>query len=153
MVKSQKFWDLGEPPLPVWEKLPKKTVFFSDRFPKVHDLIFHLPRSAKHFKTLGAVREDSLEASHAAGNALARRFASVKNRADKLRLMLQGFEAGIKMKAGDLTTPIHTRKKRKRSLNSPGKLSEKNVPPSIEWPWRSPDSPEKLSDRDVPPLF
>ena len=28
MVKSQKFWDLGEPSPPVWEKLPKNPVFF-----------------------------------------------------------------------------------------------------------------------------
>ena len=28
LVKSEKFWDLGRPPLPVWEKLPKNPVFF-----------------------------------------------------------------------------------------------------------------------------
>ena len=28
LVKSQKFWDLGEPLPPVWEKLPKNPVFF-----------------------------------------------------------------------------------------------------------------------------
>ena len=28
LVKSQKFWDWGEPPPPVWEKLPNNPVFF-----------------------------------------------------------------------------------------------------------------------------
>ena len=85
--------------------------------PKIHDLVFHLPRQARHFGTVGGVREDALEAMHANGNELKRRFASVKSRADKLRLMLQGFEAGLQMKARDLATPMNTRKKRKRALN------------------------------------
>ena len=102
--------------------------------PKIHDLIFHLPRKARYFRTVGGVREDALEASHSQGNSLARRYASVKNKPEKLRLMLQGFEAGIKMKAGELKTPLVTRKKRKRGLHR--SLSTDNPrprPPLFEW--------------------
>ena len=100
-------------------------------YPQVHDLVFHLPRSARYFKTIGGVREDSLEAKHAQGNDLGRRYASVKNKAERLRLMLQGAEAGERLKAVELRTPLTTRRKRKDSSLTPRK-PEKARPPLFE---------------------
>ena len=83
--------------------------------------MFHLPRSARYFKTIGGVREDSLEAKHAQGNDLGKRYASVKNKAERLRLMLQAAEAGERLKAVELRTPLTTRRKRKDSSLTPRK--------------------------------
>ena len=90
-------------------------------------MIFHLPRSARYFGTIGGVREDFLEATHAQGNALGRRYASVKNKPEKLRLMLQGAEASARLKAIELRTPL-SRRKRKQTHSITPRKPEKAKP-------------------------
>ena len=64
-------------------------VFGGTVTPKVHDMVFHLPRFARHQGTVGGLQEDSLEAKHAIGNSLKRCLACVKSEEERLRLMLQ----------------------------------------------------------------
>ena len=62
-------------------------VFKGTVTPKIHDLIFHLPRLARHHGTVGGLREDALESKHAIGNSLRRQLACVQAEEEKLKLM------------------------------------------------------------------
>ena len=64
-------------------------IFAQLHAPKIHDLVFHLPRIARHLGTVGGVREDNLKSKHAIGNSLRRRLACVRAEEEKLKLRLQ----------------------------------------------------------------
>ena len=77
--------------------------------PKVHDMVFHLPRLARHQGTVG-VREDGLEAKDAIGNGLRRRLACVRAEEERLRLMLQLDEVQMQVNASQCTARIGRRR-------------------------------------------
>ena len=87
-------------------------VFKGSVAPKIHDLVFHLPRIARHLGTVGGVREDNLESKHAIGNSLRRRLACVRAEEEKLKLMLQLDEVQLRLKSAEFSKPA-TRRIRK----------------------------------------
>ena len=88
-----------------------KSIFLSVA-PKIHDLVFHLPRIARHLGTVGGIREDNLESKHAIGNSLRRRLACVRAEEEKLKLMLQLDEVQLRLKSAEFSKPA-TRRIRK----------------------------------------
>ena len=86
-------------------------VFGGTVTPKVHDMVFHLPRLARHQGTVGGLQEDSLEVKHAIGNGLRRRLACVKAEEERLRLMLQLDEVQMRLKSTDFSKPMCSRKR------------------------------------------
>ena len=88
-------------------------VFKGSVAPKIHDLVFHLPRIARHLGTVGGVREDNLESKHAIGNSLRRRLACVRAEEEKLKLMLQLDEVQLRLKSAEFSKPASTRRIRK----------------------------------------
>ena len=87
-------------------------VFKGSVAPKIHYLVFHLPRIARHLGTVGGVREDNLESKHAIGNSLRRRLACVRAEEEKLKLMLQLDEVQLRLKSAEFSKPA-TRRIRK----------------------------------------
>ena len=86
--------------------------------PKVHDMVFHLPRLARHQGTVGGVREDGLEAKHAIGNGLRRRLACVRAEEERLRLMLQLDEVQMRLKSADFSKSMHSKTRKKKAGSS-----------------------------------
>ena len=83
--------------------------------PKLHELIFYLPEMAREKGTVGGLREEALESKHAAANGQRRRLACVRQKEERLRMMLQADELNTqqKKKSSELKAPILTRRKRK----------------------------------------
>ena len=83
--------------------------------PKLHDLVFHLPRIARHLGTVGGVREDNLESKHAIGNSLRRRLACVRAEEEKLKLMLQLDEVQLRLKSAEFSKPASSRVRKRKN--------------------------------------
>ena len=88
-------------------------VFKGTVTPKLHDLVFHLPRIARHLGTVGGVREDNLESKHAIGNSLRRRLACVRAEEEKLKLMLQLDE--VRLKSAEFSKPATSRVRKRKN--------------------------------------
>ena len=80
--------------------------------PKLHELIFYLPEMARAKGTVGGLREEALEATHAQGNRLKRRLACVRRKEEKLRMMLVAAELGAQQVDADFIKPLHNRKRK-----------------------------------------
>ena len=122
LVKAKRF--LSEAELDLLEKLCLEVgvvfprVFKGTISPKIHDLVFHLPRIARHLGTVGRVREDVLESKHAIGNGLKRRLACVQAEEQKLKLMLQLDEVQLRMKSAEFSKPVFKRVRKRNSGRS-----------------------------------
>ena len=70
---------------------------------------------AREKGTVGGLREEALESKHAAANGQRRRLACVRQKEERLRMMLQADELNTqqKKKSSELKAPILTRRKRK----------------------------------------
>jgi len=90
-------------------------VFKGTVTPKLHDLVFHLPRIARHLGTVGGVREDNLESKHAIGNSLRRRLACVRAEEEKLKLMLQLDEVQLRLKSAEFSKPATSRVRKRKN--------------------------------------
>ena len=80
--------------------------------PKLHELIFYLPEMARAKGTVGGLREEALEATHAQGNRLKRRLACVRRKEEKLRMMLVAAELRAQQGDRDFVKPLHSRKRK-----------------------------------------
>ena len=56
---------------------------------KIHKFVFNVPRFVKTYKTIGLLSEQEGESKHAAINAELQSLSSVRNHADRLRLVLE----------------------------------------------------------------
>ena len=119
LLKAKRF--LSEQELDLLEKLCLEVgvlfprVFRGSVTPKIHDLVFHLPRIARHLGTVGGVREDNLESKHAIGNNLKRRLACVRAEEEKLKLMLQLDEVQLRLKSAEFSKPATSRVRRRKN--------------------------------------
>ena len=119
LLKAKRF--LSEQELDLLEKLCLEVgvlfprVFKGTVTPKIHDLVFHLPRIARHLGTVGGVREDNLESKHAIGNSLRRRLACVRAEEEKLKLMLQLDEVQLRLKSAEFSKPATSRVRKRKN--------------------------------------
>ena len=80
--------------------------------PKLHELIFYMPEMARAKGTVGGLREEALEATHAQGNKLKRRLACVRKKEERLRMMLVAAELRAQQGDADFVKPLHSRKRK-----------------------------------------
>ena len=80
--------------------------------PKLHELIFYMPEMARAKGTVGGLREEALEATHAQGNKLKRRLACVRKKEDRLKMMLVAAELRAQQADADFVKPLHNRKRK-----------------------------------------
>ena len=74
--------------------------------PKQHELIHHVPKFARRWRTVGFFREEGMEAKHHEVNGINRVMACMRREEERLSMCLRRVEVRQAQKAGSLAVPV-----------------------------------------------
>ena len=95
-------WELG-----TWfpKNFPSETIP-----PKLHFLICHIPDCAIKFRTIGLLSEHGLESIHKDVNAIERVYCTVRDKEERMRLVVANHQQRVATSSEATQVPIHAKK-------------------------------------------